>query len=109
MSEKAGYENRESKRSDREEGSAVVEFVLIATPLFLPALLFFMAMQNTAMEEIRVQNLARQTVRAFVTADSVTQGINVSSMSLIVTVKLNLRIRKDMDLHTTSAAEVKDV
>ena len=74
MSVKAGYENRELKQSDREEGSAVVEFVLIATPLFLPALLFFMAMQNTAMEEIRVQNLARQTVRAFVTADSVTQG-----------------------------------
>ena len=59
---------------DHEEGSAVVEFVLIATPLFLPALLFFMSMHNTAMEEMRVQNLARQTVRAFVTADSVSQG-----------------------------------
>lgn len=59
---------------DEEEGSAIVEFVLIATPLFLPALLFFMAMQNTAMEEMRVENLARQTVRAFTTADSIAQG-----------------------------------
>lgn len=62
--------------SDRhdDEGSAVVEFVLIATPLFLPALLFFVAMHSTAMEELRVQNLARQTARAFVTADSISQG-----------------------------------
>lgn len=57
-----------------EEGSAVVEFVLIATPLFIPALLFFMSMHNTALEEIRVENLARQTVRAFVTAESLAQG-----------------------------------
>lgn len=62
------------KRRDEEEGSAIVEFVLIATPLFLPALLFFMAMQNSAMEEMRVENLARQTVRAFTTADSIAQG-----------------------------------
>jgi hypothetical protein len=62
------------KRRDEEEGSAVVEFVLIATPLFLPALLFFMAMQNSAMEEMRVENLARQTVRAFTTADSILEG-----------------------------------
>ena len=62
------------KLRDEEEGSAVMEFVLIATPLFLPALLFFMAMQNTAIEEMRVQNLARQTVRAFITAESATQG-----------------------------------
>lgn len=62
------------KDLDEEEGSAVVEFVLIATPLFLPALFFFMAMQNTSMEEMRVQNLARQTVRAFITAESSAQG-----------------------------------
>ena len=62
------------KLREEEEGSAVAEFVLIATPLFLPALLFFMAMQNTAMEEMRVQNLARQTVRAFITAESAAQG-----------------------------------
>ena len=62
------------KDLDEEEGSAVVEFVLIATPLFLPALFFFLAMQNTSMEEMRVQNLARQTVRAFITAESSAQG-----------------------------------
>ena len=57
-----------------EEGSAITEFVLIATPLFIPALLFFMALQNTARQEISVENLARQTVRAFVTAETVSLG-----------------------------------
>ena len=74
VSRKAKLSYRKIEGGKNEEGSAVVEFVLIATPLFLPALFFFMAMQNTAMEELRVQNLARQTVRAFVTAESVTQG-----------------------------------
>ena len=60
--------------SDSEEGSAITEFVLIATPLFIPALLFFMALQNTARQEISVENLARQTVRAFVTAETVSLG-----------------------------------
>ena len=60
--------------SDSEEGSAITEFALIATPLFIPALLFFMALQNTARQEISVENLARQTVRAFVTAETVSLG-----------------------------------
>ena len=60
--------------SDSEEGSAITEFVLIATPLFIPALLFFMALHNTARQEISVENLARQTVRAFVTAETVSLG-----------------------------------
>ena len=62
------------KWSDSEEGSAITEFVLITTPLFIPALLFFMALHNTARQEINVENLARQTVRAFVTADTMSLG-----------------------------------
>jgi hypothetical protein len=62
------------KWSDSEEGSAITEFVLIATPLFIPALLFFMALNNTARQEIHVENLARQTVRAFVTAETISLG-----------------------------------
>jgi hypothetical protein len=57
-----------------EKGSAVAEFVLIATPLFLPALLFFLAMHSTATQEINVSHLARQAVRAFVTADDIHLG-----------------------------------
>lgn len=68
-----GRDSRQISR-DSEEGSAITEFVLIATPLFIPMLLFFMSLQNVAMEEIRVENLARQTLRAFVTAESISLG-----------------------------------
>lgn len=70
----AGPESKEADSKSKEEGSAVTEFVLIATPLFLPALLFFLSMQGAAMEEMRVENLARQTLRAFVTAKDTQQG-----------------------------------
>ena len=60
--------------SDSDAGSAVLEFILIATPLFIPALLFFMSMQHVANQEMLVENLARQALRAFTTAESVTQG-----------------------------------
>lgn len=64
----------ELKNWKGDEGSAVVEFVLIATPLFLPALLFFLALQNTARTEIDLSNIARQSLRAFVTAENVSEG-----------------------------------
>lgn len=64
----------EADSKSKEEGSAVTEFVLIATPLFLPALLFFLSMQGAAMDEMKVENLARQTLRAFVTAKDIQQG-----------------------------------
>lgn len=54
--------------SQGENGSAVVEFVLIATPLFIPAILFFNAMHASSTEEMNVSNIARQAVRAFATA-----------------------------------------
>lgn len=57
-----------------EQGSAVTEFVLIATPLFIPALLFFNAMHSTATEEINVSHIARQAVRAFATAPDLSTG-----------------------------------
>lgn len=59
---------------DSESGSAVLEFILVATPLFIPALLFFMSMQQVANQEMQVENLARQALRAFTTAESVAQG-----------------------------------
>jgi hypothetical protein len=57
-----------------DRGSVVTEFVLIATPLFLPALLFFNAMHKTASDEMNVSHLARQSVRAFATAPNLEIG-----------------------------------
>jgi len=61
-------------RNSDESGSAIAEFVLIATPLFIPALIFFSSMQQSAKEEMTVSTLARQSLRAFTTADDLSQG-----------------------------------
>lgn len=62
-----------SRKSD-EPGSAIAEFVLIATPLFIPALIFFSSMQQSAKEEMTVSTLARQALRSFITADDLSQA-----------------------------------
>jgi hypothetical protein len=63
-----------SSSDSDEEGSAVVEFVLIALPLFLPAMLFFSALHSTARTEIDLSNLARQSLRAFITSEDLSTG-----------------------------------
>lgn len=50
-----------------ELGSATGEFVLIALPLFLPALLFFLAISQISRTEMETSFLAREAVRAFTT------------------------------------------
>jgi hypothetical protein len=67
------YEGSANSERD-DEGSAVVEFVLIAVPLFIPALIFFLALHNAARTEIDLSNVARQSLRAFVTAENLSQG-----------------------------------
>ena len=50
-----------------EQGTATGEFVLIALPLFLPALFFFLAMSHIARSEMETSFIAREAVRAFTT------------------------------------------
>jgi hypothetical protein len=57
---------RASTQLNDERGSATTEFVLLALPLFLPALLFFLSLSNSANSEMEVSFLARQAVNAFV-------------------------------------------
>lgn len=51
------------------KGSATGEFVLIALPLFLPALLFFLAMSQVAKSEMETSFIAREAIRAFTTGN----------------------------------------
>jgi Flp pilus assembly protein TadG len=55
----------ESADSD-ESGSAVAEFVLLALPLFIPALLFFISLSNSINSEMESSMLAREAVTTFV-------------------------------------------
>jgi len=53
-----------------EEGSAVLEFIMIAMPLFIPLSLYLNSVNNSAQGSMDLQNIARQVARAYVTSPS---------------------------------------
>jgi Flp pilus assembly protein TadG len=61
-------------RSAREKGSAAVEFVVLAIPLFLPILIFLGQFSNVSRSEIQARNLVREVVRAFVSSSDNAQA-----------------------------------
>lgn len=59
------FSKKSSSELGDETGSATAEFVLLALPLFIPALLFFLSLSNSANSEMEASFLARQAVSAF--------------------------------------------
>lgn len=53
-----------------ERGSATSEFILIALPLFIPALLFFVSITQISKAEMEASMLAREAVKAFVSSEN---------------------------------------
>ena len=53
-----------------ECGSASVEFVVLAIPLFLPILIFLNNFSQLSSSEILARNLVRESLRAYVTSDN---------------------------------------
>lgn len=53
-----------------ERGSATSEFILIALPLFLPALLFFLSISQVSRAEMEASMLAREALKAFVSSEN---------------------------------------
>ena len=57
-----------------ENGSAAVEFVVLAIPLFLPILIFLGQFSNISRSEIQARNLVREVVRAYVSSSNNSQA-----------------------------------
>lgn len=57
-----------------ERGSAAVEFVVLAIPLFLPILIFLGQFSNISRSEIQARNLVREVVRAYVSSSNTAQA-----------------------------------
>lgn len=53
-----------------EVGSASVEFVLLAIPLFLPILIFLAQFDRLSNSELIARNLVRESLRAYVTSSN---------------------------------------
>lgn len=54
----------------KEDGSAVVEFVILAIPLFLPITIYLSSIYQNSTIITDLSELARQTARAYVTSSS---------------------------------------
>ena len=57
-----------------ESGSASVEFVLLALPLFIPIFIFLNQISSLSSQEMALQTLARESVRAFIESDDDRSG-----------------------------------
>jgi Flp pilus assembly protein TadG len=57
-------------RVQSEDGSAVVEFVVLAIPLFLPIILFMGSFADVSDKEAIARTLARESIRGFVLSHS---------------------------------------
>jgi Flp pilus assembly protein TadG len=53
-----------------ESGSAILEFIMVALPLFIPLALYLGAVNGSAQGSLELENIARQVARAFTTSPS---------------------------------------
>ena len=63
---KPGLGVRTLRRIKDESGSAVLEFVALALPLFVPVIIFLSQFATSSNDEFIVRTLARETVRAYI-------------------------------------------
>ena len=62
------------KAVQRDEGSASVEFVVLALPLFIPIFIFLGQFSAVSSHEMVMQTLARESLRSFIESSSDESG-----------------------------------
>lgn len=67
-----------------EKGSAIVEFVVLAIPLFIPIFIYLASFASLSGNEVIVRTLAREALRAYVASENDHAGREVSAQALAV-------------------------
>ena len=67
-----------------DEGSAIVEFVVLAIPLFVPIFIYMASFASLSGNEAIVRTLARETLRAYMASENDHAGREVSAQALTV-------------------------
>jgi hypothetical protein len=70
-------------RNKSELGSANVEFVLLAIPLFIPILIFLNYFSTLSNAELVARSLVRESLRAYVTSDNPFVAMNRANQVLV--------------------------
>ena len=94
--------NRIMRRWVKEDtGSAIVEFVALAIPLFIPIFIYLNNFASVSGNEEIVRVLAREGLRAYVASDSDHSGREVSAQAVsVIAQRLGLTAR---EIQTLSA------
>jgi hypothetical protein len=73
-------------------GSAVIEFVALTLPLFVPFAIYLAVMNNQTQIAFDAHNLARQVARAYITSPS--EALTTSRTNLVVSTFINNVLKK---------------
>jgi hypothetical protein len=85
-----------------EGGSAVVEFVALALPLFVPVIIFLSQFATLSNDEFIVRTLARESVRAYIlSANDLSATLNARNTMKIGARELGLKEERIKDLNFT--------
>lgn len=68
--DRAKINRRFIKSLKDEEGSAIVEFIIFALPLFVPLVIYLTYVNQSAQIQYEARNFARQIARVYVTSPS---------------------------------------
>lgn len=67
---------------DLQSGSAVVEFVILAIPLFLPIVIYLSQFAELSDAETKARSLVREVVRAYVSSEHIEEAEERSKLVL---------------------------
>ncbi len=82
-----------------ESGSAVVEFVALALPLFIPVIIFLSQFAALSNDEFLVRTLARESVRAYIlSTNDLSATLNARNTMKIGARELGLKEERIKDL-----------
>jgi hypothetical protein len=85
-----------------ENGSAVVEFVALALPLFVPVIIFLSQFAALSNDEFIVRTLARESVRAYIlSANDLSATLNARNTMKTGARELGLKEERIKDLNFT--------
>jgi hypothetical protein len=90
------------RRLKNESGNAVVEFVALALPLFVPVIIFLSQFATLSNDEFIVRTLARESVRAYIlSANDLSATLNARNTMKTGARELGLNGERIKDLNFT--------